>query len=115
MRKCLFVLLVLAAFPATAAAAPVLVLGPHGRVHERNNRFLSAVPMTPVPATGSGRRGTAGARTTAARPRPATAQRKPKPPPVTVKSVLSALQRRGSITAAQYSQTLNAFNGARGG
>ena len=112
VRRCLFVLLVLAAFPGTAAAAPVLVLGPHGRVHERNNRFLSAVPITPMPATAPGRRATDRADRAAARQRAATAKRKPKQPAVTVKSVLAALQRRGSITAAQYSQTLKAFNGA---
>jgi hypothetical protein len=103
VRRCLFVLLVLAAFPGTAAAAPVLVLGPHARVHERNDRFLSAVSITPMPATVPRPRATA-------RARPAVARSKQ--PPVTVKSVLAALQRRGSITAAQYSQTLKAFNGA---
>src|ERR1700759_2283836 len=56
VRRCLLVLLALAAFPGTAAAAPVLVLGPHGRVHERNDRFLSAVPITPLPATARGQR-----------------------------------------------------------
>jgi D-glucuronyl C5-epimerase C-terminus len=112
VRKCLLVLLALVAFPCSAAAAPVLVLGPHGRVHERDNRFLSAVPVTPVPATAPGRPATDRARTAAARQRAATTKRKPKRPPVTVKSVLSALQRRGSITAAQYSQTLHAFNAA---
>jgi D-glucuronyl C5-epimerase C-terminus len=112
VRRCLVVLLALAAFPCTAVAAPVLVLGPHGRVHERNDRFLSAVPITPLPATAPGHRADARARTAVARQHAATPKRKPKKPPVTVKSVLSALQRRGSITAVQYSQTLNAFNGA---
>jgi hypothetical protein len=108
VRRCLLVLLTLAAFPGAASAAPVLVLGPHGRVHERNDRFLSAVPITPVSATAPARRSTPRLRTAVAR-RPAS---KPKPPPVTVKSVLSGLQRRGSITALQYTQTLGAFNAA---
>ena len=94
----------------------MLVLGPHGRVHERNDRFLSAVADTPMPATAPGRRAadrarTAIARQRATRPKPKP-KGKPKKPAVTVKSVLSALRRRGSITAAQYSQTLRAFNGA---
>jgi hypothetical protein len=109
VRRYLFVLLLFAAFPGAAAAAPVLVLGPHGRVHERNNRFLSALPITPMPATAPNRRATDRA---AARQRAATTKRRPKQPAVTVKSVLAALQRRGSITAGQYSQTLKAFNGA---
>jgi hypothetical protein len=112
VRKCLIVLVALAAFCGTAAAAPVLVLGPHGRVHGRNDRFLSAVPVTPLPATAAEHTGIARARNAAVGRRNATPERKPKKPPVTVKSVLSALQRRGSITAVQYSQTLGAFNAA---
>ena len=112
MRRCLLVLLALAAFPGAASAAPVLVLGPHGRVHERNDRFLSAVPITPVPATAPGRRATERLRTAVARQAASRPRRTPKPPPVTVKSALSALQRRGSITARQYAQTLGAFNAA---
>jgi hypothetical protein len=90
----------------------VLLLGSHGRVHERNDRFLSAVPITPVPAIRSAHRDTAGERTAVAGERAAIAKRKPKKPAVTVKSVLSALARRGSITATQYSLTLRAFNTA---
>jgi hypothetical protein len=112
VRRCLLVLLVLAAFPGTAAAGPVLVLGPHGRVHERDDRFLSAVPITPLPATVPDHQAAGRALTAAARQYAATPQRKPKPPAVTVKSVLSALQRRGAINAAQYSQTLGSFNAA---
>ncbi len=36
----------------------------------------------------------------------------PKPKPVTVRSVLAKLERAGSVTAAQYAQTLGAFNAA---
>jgi hypothetical protein len=108
VRKCLLVLLALAAFSGTAGAAPVLVLGPHGRVHERDNRFLSAASITPVPATTPGLRATDRVQTAAARQRAA----RPKQPAVTVKSALAALRRRGSISTAQYSQTLKAFNGA---
>ena len=112
MRRCLIVLLALAAFPCAASAAPVLVLGPHGRVHERDNRFLSAVPITPMPATAPGRDATERTQTAVAGLRPAGSRRAPRRPAVTVRSVLSALQRRGSITAVQYSQTLRSFNAA---
>jgi hypothetical protein len=112
VRRCLFVLLALAAFSGTATAAPVLVLGPHGRVHERNDRFLSAVPITPLPATAPDRRSSDRARTAVTRQGAKTPERKPKPPAVTVKSALTALRRRGSITAVQYAQTLGAFNAA---
>ncbi len=39
--------------PASAAAAPVLVMGPSGRVHRGDDRYLSAVPFTPPPAAGT--------------------------------------------------------------
>ena len=114
VRRCLLVVLVLAVFPAGAAAAPVLVLGPHGRVHKRNDPFLSAVPVTPAPAPATlpDRRGAARARTAIARQPAPKPKPKPKKPAVTVKSVLSALLRRGAITPAQYTQTLGAFNAA---
>jgi hypothetical protein len=112
VRRCLLVLLALAAFPGAAAAAPVLVLGPHGRVHERNNPFLSAAPVTPVPATAAEHPAIARAQAAVAGHHDATPTRTPKKPAVTVKSVLSALQRRGAITAAVYARTLGAFNAA---
>ncbi len=108
VRRYLVVALVLVTFPSTAAAAPVLVLGSHGHVHERNDRFLSAVPLTPLPATPPGRQAAAQLRTAVAGRRAG----KPKRPTVTVKSTLAALRRRGSISAAQYGQSLEAFNGA---
>jgi hypothetical protein len=104
VRRCLVILLCLLALPGTAAAAPVLVLGPHGHVHERDDRFLSAAAATLVP--GSRERLTVTARR-ARRPPP-----KPKPKPVTVKSVLSRLRGHDRITAAQYRQTLGAFSSA---
>ena len=109
MRRCLVILLCAVAFPGTAAAAPVLVLGPHGRVHERNDRFLSAIATTPVPASG----GPAQARVAVNALR---AHRPPKhkrrPGPVTVKSVLSRLRGHHRISTAQYRRTLGAFNAA---
>jgi hypothetical protein len=107
VRRCLVILLCVVAFPGTATAAPVLVLGPHGRVHERNDRFLSPTATTPVPALGA-----RVSRVTV------SSRRGHKPPPkhtrkpVTVKSVLSKLRSHHRITSAQYRQTLRAFDAA---
>ena len=51
MRGRLLGLLLVAAvsFPATAAAAPVLVMGRDGHVHRRTDRFLPATAVTPSP------------------------------------------------------------------
>jgi hypothetical protein len=110
VRRCLVILLCVVAFPGTAAAAPVLVLGPHGRVHERNDRFLSAVATTPVPASSRPRRTvvTVSARHAGKPPPKRTHKRKP----ITVRSVLSRLRSHHRITGAQYRQTLGAFNAA---
>jgi D-glucuronyl C5-epimerase C-terminus len=104
VRRCLVSLLCVIAFPGTAAAAPVLVLGPHGRVHERDDRFLSAAATTPRPATAQ--------LATAARRAHRPPRQKSHPRPVTVKSVLTKLRTRGSITPARYRETLGAFNAA---
>ncbi|HEX5192568.1 MAG TPA: D-glucuronyl C5-epimerase family protein [Solirubrobacteraceae bacterium] len=106
VRRCLVVLLCVVAFPGTATAAPVLVLGPHGRVHERDDRFLSPAATTPAPSLGprvavSARRG-----------RTLPPSHKHKRKPVTVKSVLSRLRSHRRISSGQYRQTLRAFNAA---
>jgi hypothetical protein len=112
VRRCLVILLCVVAFPGTAAAAPVLVLGPHGRVHERDDRFLSAAATTPAPSAHARAPGTATVSARRGNKPPPKHKAKPKPKPVTVKSVLSHLRGRGSITTAQYRQTLGAFNAA---
>jgi hypothetical protein len=109
VRRCLVILLCLAAFPATAAAAPVLELGPHGRVHERDDRFLSAVATTPAPPSRPPRGATV---TTAARRAHKPPQHKHKPKPITVKSVLLKLRAQHRITPTIFRQTLGSFNAA---
>ena len=100
MRGRLLGLLLAAAvcFPASAAAAPVLVMGRGGHVHRANDRFLAAGAPTPAPAA-------------AARPVPrpsaltasvARARPKPKPKLPTVTSELSRLYRANQIDANAY-------------
>ena len=66
MRGRLFGLLIAAAvaFPASATAAPVLVLGRGGHVTRHNDRFVSSDPITPVarPAPGATCRASTGPR-----------------------------------------------------
>jgi D-glucuronyl C5-epimerase C-terminus len=109
VRRCLVILLCVVAFPGTAAAAPVLVLGPHGRVHERDDRFLSATSTTPPPAARPAERTRL---TVSARRATTPPKRRHKPKPVTVKSVLLRLRGHGRITQARYRRTLGAFNAA---
>jgi hypothetical protein len=107
VRRCLVILLCLVAFPGTAPAAPVLVLGPHGRVHERDDRFLTPA-TTPPPATSRPRH----VRLAAAGRRAPQPPGKHKPTPVTVKSVLSRLRAHHRISSTKYRTTLGAFNAA---
>jgi hypothetical protein len=102
----------------TASAAPVEVLGHDGRVHVVNNRFLpSSVLPAGLPAP-SARLTAARARApfavAAATKKPTTTptEGKPKPPTVTVASVLHTLELRGALTATQYQTYLHAWNAA---
>jgi hypothetical protein len=91
VRRSLLVLLAVAAFPSSAVAAPVLVLGHDGRVSSRNDPFVTGPAITPAPArSGAGRAGSM--MTTAA----ATNRQRG------VFSELSRLRRTGAITAATY-------------
>jgi hypothetical protein len=113
MRGRLFGLLLAAAvsFPATAAAAPVLVMGRDGRVHRVNDRFLATAAPTPAPGatiqppsrrtairTPASGAAVAGVARVSPRPKPKS---KPKTPTVT--SELSRLYRTGQITSSTYS------------
>jgi hypothetical protein len=126
VRRSLLALLVLAICPSSAAAAPVLVLGKHGHVSTRNDRFLTGPAVTPTPAGKARPPGSAwAARSAASDVRPALARaaggsggatpggsstkpgkvrskKKPRPPMVTVPKVLSSLQRSGAISRAAY-------------
>jgi hypothetical protein len=91
-------------FTASAQAAPVLVMGPHGTVREENNRFISAadsIAPTARPALTT--------RPAAAAARQLLAQvkrTKPTTPAVTVPTVLAKLASSQQITAAQHSTYL---------
>jgi hypothetical protein len=102
MRGRLLGLLLAAAltFPATAAAAPVLVMGQGGRVHRANDRFLSAGVSTPVPSVRvpkATRPPGPGAVVARAKP-----PKRPKPKPPSVTSELSRLYTTGQIPASAY-------------
>jgi D-glucuronyl C5-epimerase C-terminus len=79
------ILLAVAAFPSTAAAAPVLFLGHDGRVTARNDPYVSGPAITPQPAHPTRMTVAAAAR---------------RPPERTVFSELSRLHRSGAIDAA---------------
>jgi hypothetical protein len=49
VRRSLLALLLLAAFPSSAAAAPVLVLGKQGHVNRRTDPFVTGPALTPAP------------------------------------------------------------------
>lgn len=112
MRRSLLALLAVAAFPTSAAAAPVLVLGHDGRAHVADDPFLRGPALTPVPAATLAARQagrglpssvTHGARRTHKRHR--RAQR-------TVRSELARLYRNHAITTAAYRQYSANFNRA---
>lgn len=97
MRRSLLVLLAVAAFPSSAVAAPVLVLGHDGRVSHRNDPYVTGPAITPAPARP--------ARVTTAATRPArvaTAAAAKRASPRTVLSELARLSRTGAIDAAAY-------------
>ncbi len=113
----------LALSPTAAVAARVLVMGPGGRVHTVNNRFLNGVasdlpapgsdPLTANPAAdslasadpvaGARQMVTFGARATAAATKSSS---KGKTSQVTVVSVLYKLEKAGAITAAEHATYL---------
>jgi D-glucuronyl C5-epimerase C-terminus len=110
----LFGLLVAAAvaFPASATAAPVLVMGRGGHVTRRNDRFVSPQPITRAPAAPARpvAPGAGGPSASAAR-----APRHPKRAPErTVASELARLYRSHQIDAADYHSYSASFRAALG-
>ncbi|MGO9820118.1 MAG: D-glucuronyl C5-epimerase family protein [Solirubrobacteraceae bacterium] len=106
MRRSLLVLLAVAAFPSSAAAAPVLVLGHDGRVSARNDPFLSGSSLTPTPNRHpTAYRHAVNHRHAAKRPQDAVvaatavAKKRPKPKPQpTLFSALARLQKTGALS-----------------
>jgi hypothetical protein len=118
VRRSLLVLLTLAAFPAGASAAPVLVLGHDGHAAVRNDPFVNGPAVTPAPAVkvaprtayadGAERADVGSARAGVA----ATRKRKKPAPQITVLSELARLKRIHAITPAAYSDDVASYNGA---
>jgi hypothetical protein len=120
VRRSLVVLLALLALPASAAAAPVVVLGHHGRVFHRSDPFLSGPSLTPAPALAAAPRSTPGS---SARPgsgfsaalapaRRAQSRRRARRPQTTVRSELTRLLRQHAIAPATYAADNASFNSA---
>jgi hypothetical protein len=102
VQRRLFGLLVLAAaFPASAAAAPVMVLGPGGRAALREDPFLATGALPP---TGIGP-ASAPASSALARPQAVAADR-------TVRSELVRLYRTRAISLADYHRYRASFESA---
>jgi hypothetical protein len=121
--RSLFVLLVGLLFPASAAAAPVLVLGRDGHATLRNDPYVTGPAVTPVPASTLPGLSTAehDARATAsggAAPgsgsgsTPARRRRKRKKPEITFLSELARLHRTGALPTASYRADVGAYNRA---
>jgi hypothetical protein len=102
VRRSLLVLLAVAAFPCSAVAAPVLVLGHDGRAVTRNDPFVVGPALTPAPASRA--RVSTVMRTAAAARRRSPAR--------TVYSVLAALRRTGAIPATTYQADTASFRAA---
>jgi hypothetical protein len=100
------VLLVGLLFPASAAAAPVLVLGHNGHATLRNDPYLTGPAVTPTPASASPVLSTS---EHAAR---ATRKKKRKKPEITFLSELARLHRTGALPTASYQADVSAYNHA---
>jgi D-glucuronyl C5-epimerase C-terminus len=113
-----------AAFPSSAAAAPVVVLGPRGHAVTHNDPFVTGPALTPAPARGAGDASAAtnlGALASAAAVSGGTVsggaaksgKRKPAPKPEpTVASELARLYHRHQITLAADRTDTASFNHA---
>jgi hypothetical protein len=134
VRRSLFVLLAVLLFPASAAAAPVLVLGHNGHATLRDDPYVTGPAVTPVPAEVTrapalAARGGAPSRSeqralvrsltggtalgTPAKPhQPAKKKRKPKRPEITFLSELARLHRSGALPTASYRADVAAYNHA---
>jgi hypothetical protein len=131
VRRSLFVLLVVLLFPASATAAPVLVLGHNGHATLRNDPYVTGPALTPAPASGTARTSAVppaapglstserAARATASTggASPGTSSRpskrkKRKPPEITFLSELARLHRTGALPTASYRADVSAYKAA---
>jgi hypothetical protein len=106
VRRSLIVLLLVLFVPATASAAPVLVLGHHGRATHHNDRFLTGPAITPAPAS------VAAPALSASEHAARATKRKPKKPAITFLSELARLNRTGQLSTASYGADVAAYNRA---
>jgi hypothetical protein len=99
------------AFPASATAAPVLVMGHGGHVTRHNDRFVSSRPITPAPAArqAPAARAAAGGPRASAATAPTHAKRAPER---TVVSELARLYRSHQIAGADYHRYSAGFSAA---
>jgi hypothetical protein len=102
VRGSLLVLLAVAAFPTSAAAAPVLVLGHDGRARAIYDPFVRGPAITPVPMRSRHRTAAVAAVARAAAKRP----RRPQP---TVTGALARLYHTHAITAGAYHSYSTSF------
>ncbi len=102
MRRSLLVLLAVVAFPSSAVAAPVLVLGHDGRATARNDPYVTGPAITPAPARAARRPPVTSA--AAIKGRAAAAR--------TVYSELARLRRTGAIDAATYGSDTASYRAA---
>jgi hypothetical protein len=111
VRGRLFGLLLAAvlAFPGSAAAAPVLMLGKGGRVSVKNDPFLTAPALTPAPSSvvTRARRRSPSVRAHLARAPKRHAKRR------TVMSELARLYQTGQLDQAHYNSYLASWSAAR--
>jgi hypothetical protein len=115
VRRSLSVLLAVAAFPSSAVAAPVLILGHDGRATARNDPFLTGPALTAPPARNRAATAVAASSSGGAsenRPAPGKSKRKPPKPPPTVISQLALLYRNRAIDQVTYRQDVASFNSA---
>jgi len=126
VRRSLFVLLLVLLFPASAAAAPVLVLG-HGHATLRDDPYVTGPAITPAPASAlapslstseraaratAGTGGaSAGGPSTSSTPAKKK-KKKPKKPEITFLSELARLHRTGALPTASYRADVSAYHQA---
>ena len=101
-----------AAFPSSAAAAPVVVLGAHGHAVTRNDPFVTGPALTPAPLRESARASAASTRAGAAAAPGKAHKRRPRKPEPTVGSELGRLLRHHQITLGAERTYMASFNRA---